>query len=149
MTHPMGKLLGQDIAAGAVCLCSARLCVFHDHPTRQTWTTHARRPHDWRQKWILKIIWSKSNSFFSAKTNWIWFKRLFNTLKLKPRKQTHDSTNIWSLKDKWWMVGQTSAEGLVKLGVETPSTRPGWRYLKATQHPGLVWGERTDVKMGM
>lgn len=35
-------------------------------------------------------------------------------------------------------AGQTGAEGLVKLGVETPSARPGGGYLKATQHPGLV-----------
>ena len=35
MTHPKGKLLSQDIAAGAVRLRSARLCIFHYHSTRQ------------------------------------------------------------------------------------------------------------------
>lgn len=51
--------------------------------------------------------------------------------------------HIWSwVAGQMTMAGQTGAEGLVKLGVETPRTRPGWGYLKATQHPGLVWGER-------
>lgn len=35
MTHPEGKLLSQDVAAGAVRLRSTRLCIFHYHPTRQ------------------------------------------------------------------------------------------------------------------
>lgn len=33
--HPEGKLLSQDVAAHAVRLCSARLCILHNHPTRQ------------------------------------------------------------------------------------------------------------------
>ena len=37
MTHPVGKLLSQDVAAGAVRLRSARLRVFNYHPTRQAW----------------------------------------------------------------------------------------------------------------
>lgn len=36
MTHPESKLLRQDIAASAVRLCSARLCIFQYHPSRQT-----------------------------------------------------------------------------------------------------------------
>lgn len=94
----------------------------------------------------------------------IWFKQVFSIqttqtvsypkTKLKPtnsilyRGQRCRIINIFDYKllDKWcW---QTSAEGLVKLGVETPSTRPGWRYLKATQHPGLVWGERSTKERG-
>lgn len=34
-THPLGKLLCQDIAASAVRLCSARLGIFHYHSTRE------------------------------------------------------------------------------------------------------------------
>lgn len=36
---------------------------------------------------------------------------------------------------------QTCAEGFIKLWVEAPSARPSWGDLKATEHPGLVWGQ--------
>lgn len=98
MTHPESKLLRQDIAASAVRLCSARLCIFQYHPTRQTCKNQKEEEEDrfigfWGQilegkfDFLPKQILKFQKLFL---TTWIWFKRLLNSTKLKPRQETHD-----------------------------------------------------------